>query len=197
MSLITKIKGLSTGKKIGLGIVTVVIIGVVASQGEGKKLEVSGDKDKPAVEAKKGNENVAEGRKEDKTEATQSKDKKTDTDKKDTSGETKSDSSSKVSIEYKSALAKAKVYGETMNMSKAGIYDQLTSEYGEKFSKEAAKYAVDNVKLDYNELALKKAEIYQKTMAMSQNAIYDQLTSENGEKFTDAQAKYAVDHLSK
>lgn len=171
MSLITKIKGLSIGKKIGLGIVIVVIIGVVASQGEGKKMEVSGNKDKPAVEAKKGNENVAK--------------------------ETKSDDSSKISIEYKSALAKAKVYGETMNMSKAGIYDQLTSEYGEKFSKEAAKYAVDNVKLDYNELALKKAEIYQKTMAMSPNAIYDQLTSENGEKFTDAQAKYAIDHLSK
>lgn len=35
--------------------------------------------------------------------------------------------------EYKSALTKAELYAQTMYMSKAGIYDQLTSEYGENF----------------------------------------------------------------
>ena len=47
--------------------------------------------------------------------------------------------------EYKSALKKAKNYSKTMHMSKAGIYAQLTSEYGEKFSEEAAQYAMDNL----------------------------------------------------
>ncbi|WP_406807619.1 Ltp family lipoprotein [Clostridium perfringens] len=51
----------------------------------------------------------------------------------------------KVPKEYKAALRKAKVYSDTMSMSKAGLYDQLTSEYGEKFSAEAAQYAVDNL----------------------------------------------------
>ena len=50
-----------------------------------------------------------------------------------------------IPTEYKSALNKAGTYSEMMHMSKVGIYDQLTSEYGDKFSAEAAQYAVDNV----------------------------------------------------
>ena len=82
-------------------------------------------------------------------------------------------------------------------MSKQGIYDQLTSEYGDKFSEEAAQYAVDNVKADWKQNALKKAETYQETMAMSPEAIRDQLTSEYGEKFTQEEADYAVENLNK
>lgn len=100
-----------------------------------------------------------------------------------------------VPTEYKSALKKAKTYSDTMSMSKIGVYDQLTSEYGEKFSKEAAKYAIDNVKADWKENALKKAYTYQKDMSMSPNAIYDQLISEYGEKFTAKEAQYAIDNL--
>lgn len=50
-----------------------------------------------------------------------------------------------VPTEYKSALRKAKTYSDTMNMSKVGLHDQLTSEYGEKFTAEAAQYAIDNL----------------------------------------------------
>lgn len=80
-------------------------------------------------------------------------------------------------------------------MSKAGIYDQLTSPYGEKFSPEAAQYAVDNLKADYNAAALEKAKSYQQKMSMSPAGIYDQLVSAYGEKFTPAEAQWAVDHL--
>ena len=51
----------------------------------------------------------------------------------------------KVPTEYKSALRKAKMYSDTMQMSKAGLYQQLTSEYGEKFTAEEAQYAIDNL----------------------------------------------------
>ena len=101
----------------------------------------------------------------------------------------------KVPTEYKSALRKAKTYSDTMYMSKEGIYDQLTSEYGEKFTAESAQYAIDNLNVDWNKNALKKAETYQETMSMSKSAIYDQLTSEHGEKFTAEEAQYAVDNL--
>ncbi|WP_368551252.1 Ltp family lipoprotein, partial [Enterococcus faecalis] len=50
--------------------------------------------------------------------------------------------SSNVSFEDTNALAKAHQYSSVMHMSKAAIYDQLTSEYGEKFSAEAAQYAI-------------------------------------------------------
>jgi hypothetical protein len=89
-----------------------------------------------------------------------------------------------VPSEYKSALNKANSYSELMHMSKAGIYDQLTSEYSEQFTDEEAQYAVDHVNADWNANALEKAKDYQETMDMSPSAIHDQLTSEYGEQFT-------------
>lgn len=101
-----------------------------------------------------------------------------------------------VPVEYANALTKAQSYSEIMHMSKVGIYDQLTSEYGEKFSPEAAQYAVDTMSADWNANALAKAKDYQDTMAMSPDAIRDQLTSEYGEKFTAEEADYAIAHLN-
>jgi uncharacterized protein with LGFP repeats len=100
-----------------------------------------------------------------------------------------------VPTEYKSALSKAGSYSRIMHMSKRGIYDQLTSPYGEKFSPQAAQYAVDNLQADYKANALEKAKSYQKLMSMSPASIRDQLTSEYGEKFTPEEADYAVQNL--
>jgi len=101
-----------------------------------------------------------------------------------------------VPVEYKSALNKAMMYAKTMHMSKQGVYDQLVSEYGEKFSAEAGQYAIDNMTADWNANALVKAKTYQDTMNMSPVAIHDQLTSEFGEKFTKVEADYAIQHLN-
>lgn len=97
--------------------------------------------------------------------------------------------------EYTAALKKAETYAAMMHMSKAGIYEQLTSEYGENFPIEAAQYAIDNIVWDWKENALKKAESYAEMMSMSNSAIYDQLVSEYGEKFTPEEAQYAIDNL--
>lgn len=104
--------------------------------------------------------------------------------------------SSNVSFEDANALAKAHQYSSIMHMSKAAIYDQLTSEYGEKFSAEAAQYAIDNMTADFNANALAKAKEYQESMAMSPEEIREQLTSEYGEKFTPEEADYAIQHLN-
>lgn len=93
-----------------------------------------------------------------------------------------------VPAEYKSALRAAERYSDRMHMSKAGIYDQLTSEYGENFPAEAAQYAIDNLQADYNYNALKSAESYNKTLHMSKAALYDQLVSEYGSQFTAEEA---------
>lgn len=100
-------------------------------------------------------------------------------------------------MEYKNALKKAESYSNMMYMSKQSIYEQLTSEYGEKFPADAAQYAIDNMNADWKENALKKAKSYQETMSMSTSAIYDQLISEYGEKFTKEEAQYAIDNLNK
>ena len=100
-----------------------------------------------------------------------------------------------VPSEYKSALKSAETYATMMDMSKAGVYDQLVSEFGGKFSPESAQYAIDNVKADWNANALASAKTYQESMAMSPEAIREQLTSEFGGKFTPEEADYAVTNL--
>ncbi|OAV62855.1 Ltp family lipoprotein [Enteractinococcus helveticum] len=100
-----------------------------------------------------------------------------------------------VPSEHRSALRSAETYSDMMHMSKAGIFDQLTSEYGGQFTEEAAQYAVDNVEADWNNNALESAITYQDTMAMSPAAIHDQLTSEYGGQFTTEEADYAIANL--
>jgi hypothetical protein len=117
------------------------------------------------------------------------------------SDNTTADAQSKTSepaipVEYRSALSKATLYSNMQHMSKQGLYDQLTSEYGEKFTAEAAQYAIDNVKADWNANALAKAKSYQSQQSMSPAAIRDQLVSTYGEKFTESEADYADQHLN-
>ena len=81
-------------------------------------------------------------------------------------------------------------------MSPEAIREQLTSDAGEKFSAEAAQYAVDNVNADWNANALQKAKDYQSQQSMSPEAIREQLTSDAGEKFTPDEANYAIQHLN-
>ena len=83
-----------------------------------------------------------------------------------------------------------------MHLSKQGVYDQLVSEYGGKFSAEAAQYAIDNVTADWNANALSQAKTYQDEMHLSPSAIHDQLTSQYGAKFTQTEADYAIQHLN-
>ncbi|WP_081099556.1 Ltp family lipoprotein [Corynebacterium glutamicum] len=100
-----------------------------------------------------------------------------------------------VPIEWQNALTKADPYANRQHMSQSRLYNQLTSEYGEGFTEEAAQYAIENVKADWNANALEKARRYQERQAMSVDRIYRQLTSEYGEGFTPEQAQYAVDNL--
>ena len=102
---------------------------------------------------------------------------------------------SDVPLEYKNALRSAKNYLRFSGFSERGLYDQLTSEYAEQYSPEAAQYALDNVDADYFEEAEQAAKNYQDFMPMSGPALFDQLTSEYGDKFTEEQAQHAVDAL--
>ena len=50
-----------------------------------------------------------------------------------------------VPMEYKQALKTAENYVNCMGFSKRGLFDQLTSEYADKYTLEEAQYAVDKV----------------------------------------------------
>jgi hypothetical protein len=47
--------------------------------------------------------------------------------------------------QHSTALIKAGTYANSLDMSKAGLYDQLTSEYGEKFTAEEADFAIQHL----------------------------------------------------
>lgn len=94
-----------------------------------------------------------------------------------------------IESEREAALKKAEFYSDNMYMSKQGIYSKLTSK-SERFTHEAAQYAVDNMEADWKANALEIANSCQGTPA----DIYSRLTSDE-EGFTEEEATYAVSHL--
>lgn len=117
--------------------------------------------------------------------------------KKASSISTNNSSSSDMTADQQNALITAENYSDSLHLSKADIYDQLTSSYGDKFSPSDAKFAVDNLEgVNWNQNALETAKNYLNNLHLSKNDIYDQLTSQYGGKFTSEQANYAVNHLN-
>lgn len=111
-------------------------------------------------------------------------------------GDQSSNQKSSIPIEYSNALSDAENYSSTLHMSKQAIYDQLTSQDGNKFPAAAAQYAIDNLKADYNANALASAKDYQRYAKLSNEEVKEQLVSPDGGKFTPEQADYAMQHLN-
>ena len=102
-------------------------------------------------------------------------------------------SSNDSNSEYSAALGKAKSYNSLFHMSKKRMYSQLTSDF-DKFSNDAAQYAVDHLEADYKYNALFNAKNYRKLFNMSKSRLINQLTS-SIDGFTEEEANYAINHL--
>ena len=102
-------------------------------------------------------------------------------------------SSNDSNSEYSAALGKAKSYNSLFHMSKKRMYSQLTSDF-DKFSNDAAQYAIDHLEADYKYNALFNAKNYRKLFNMSKSGLFNQLTSYI-DGFTEEEAQYAIDHL--
>lgn len=89
-------------------------------------------------------------------------------------------------ISQRNALRKAADYLEYTAFSRTGLIGQL--EY-EKYSTEDATWAVDRVKVDWNEQAAKKAKDYLEYTSFSRAGLIDQLLYEG---YTPEQAEYGV-----
>ena len=92
-----------------------------------------------------------------------------------------------LSQEYKDALIMADFYAIESHFSKESIYETIARNKDE----EAAKFAVDNIVVDWNENALKSAQ--QMKNNKSKDKIYEELTQQ--QQFTEAEAQYAIDNL--
>lgn len=90
------------------------------------------------------------------------------------------------------AIGKAEEYLSFKAFSRAGLIEQLSSEYGSGFSKADATYAVDHITVDWNEQAAKAALEYLAVTHFSRAGLIEQLESSFGSGFTHAQAVYGV-----
>lgn len=97
--------------------------------------------------------------------------------------------------EYVDALAKAKIYAYEMYLSKSGVYRQLTSSDGDKFSEESAGYAVKNLDVDWKENAVLRGKHYLDNQDMDLDMVYNHLASKDADRYLIDEAQYAIDKL--
>lgn len=97
-----------------------------------------------------------------------------------------------MTLGQKNAVDSAKSYLRYTAFSRAGLAQQLTSQYGEGFDPADAEFALayleQNGLVDWNAEAAKSAKSYLDMTSFSRDGLYDQLTSEYGEQFTPEQA---------
>jgi hypothetical protein len=93
------------------------------------------------------------------------------------------------------ALEAARSYLDSGAFSRKGLIKQLSSSYGEGFSRADATFAVERVDADWKAEAVESARSYLDSGSFSRSGLIEQLSSSYGENFTQAQAEYAVDKV--
>jgi hypothetical protein len=90
------------------------------------------------------------------------------------------------------AIGSAKSYLRMQGFSKVGLIHQLSSKYGEGFSKADAVYAVNHISVNWKYQAYRSAKAYLRFQHFSRAGLIHQLESPYGDAFTHLQAVYGV-----
>ncbi len=102
----------------------------------------------------------------------------------------------KGTVSQQNAYGSAKSYLDLRGFSRAGLIQQLTSEYGEGYPLADAEFAIARLEVeggvDWNAEAAEAAKSYLEMTSFSRSGLIQQLTSEYGEGFTREQAEYGV-----
>ena len=103
---------------------------------------------------------------------------------------------SSLTLGQQNAIESAQAYLQNLDFSRAGLLDQLTSEYGAGFKEAEAEFAIayleKNSMVDWNAEAVDSAKSYLEFSSFSKSGLFDQLTSEYGGQFTPEQANHAL-----
>jgi hypothetical protein len=96
--------------------------------------------------------------------------------------------------EQEQAIQSAQGYLDSgQGFSKAGLFHQLTSSYGEGFSHSLARFALRHVQVNWNAQAVISAKGYLSSgQGFSYANLVEQLDSPYGEQFTPAQAQHGA-----
>lgn len=92
----------------------------------------------------------------------------------------------------RNAVRSAEQYLSMSGFSRAGLIDQLSSEYGNGYSVSDATVAVDSLNVDWNQQAVRSAQQYLEMTGFSCSGLIEQLSSEYGNKYTRSQASYGA-----
>lgn len=92
----------------------------------------------------------------------------------------------------RNAARSARSYLAMSGFSRQGLIDQLSSEYGDKFSVGDATAAVDSLDVDWKAQAVRSAEAYLKMSGFSCQGLIQQLSSPHGDKYTVEQATHGA-----
>ena len=95
---------------------------------------------------------------------------------------------SQLTAAQRNAVRSAQAYLRFSGFSRQGLIDQLSSEYGDKYSVADATVAVDSVDVDWRAQAARSTATYLKMSGYSCQGLIDQLSSPHGEKYTRDQA---------
>jgi len=97
-------------------------------------------------------------------------------------------------VAQQQAIDSAESYlAEGQGFSKAGLYQQLHSKYGEGFSAQLARFAVNHIKVNWFRQAVLSARSYMQTEpGWSYSGLVQQLDSPYGAQFTPHQAAYGA-----
>ncbi len=100
-----------------------------------------------------------------------------------------------MTVSQENAIESAETYLDFGGFSKKGLFEQLSSKFGEGFSKNDAIFAVNHVDVDWNKEAVESAKSYLETSSFSRQGLIGQLSSPHGDQYTKAQAVYAVNQV--
>jgi uncharacterized protein with PIN domain len=91
------------------------------------------------------------------------------------------------------AMQAAERYLAMSAFSRAGLIQQLSSKYGENYSRADAVYAVDHLAVNWNEQAVRAAKQHVAERSFSREGLIHQLKARHGDGFTHAEALYGVE----
>lgn len=97
-----------------------------------------------------------------------------------------------LTAQQKNAVRSAKQYLSMTGFSRAGLIQQLSSEYGEGYKVADATVAVDSLNVDWDKQAVRSAKQYLEMQGFSCRGLIQQLSSSAGEKYTKSQATYGA-----
>lgn len=90
------------------------------------------------------------------------------------------------------AIQAAERYLAMSAFSRSGLIQQLSSRYGEGYSRADAVYAVDHVAVDWSAQAVRAAGQHLAERSYSREGLMHQLKARYGDGFTHAEAVHAV-----